>query len=417
MKIISSLYVILLILYSFFIIYKYIKFKKITKLKNNNINIKLNDSKGLFIAIPCLREQSCIENTIKYFRQITDLPIVIVTTKKEDMEYNFDSNILTTKDIVEKNIIKEYDEIYLVHYPYEEGYMADQLNYMIDNLSSLEFYDDKKDWYMALYNADSSPSKNSFDAIINAINENNKVIQQYSYCFKNYDNLNFLTKGFAIYQSNFEIKIGLYNSLLNYKFLYQYVVGHGLTINLEILRKMGKFNTRFWCEDIYLTMKCKFRNIKINTILYLENIENAANLKQVMKQNSVWYNTTKKYNKLYKDIKYNEQKTNLNAILGCINEFKCSLNWISFPLITFLNLILTFYNKYYYLFILVLLSYALYVFINLFITIKTINILENKKYKINIRNYFALFFATLISNIGPLYSIFTNEEQKYKTER
>ena len=58
-------YIILILEYT-----NYIKFIKIAKLKNNNINIKLKDNKRLFIAIPCLREQSCIENTIKYFRQI-----------------------------------------------------------------------------------------------------------------------------------------------------------------------------------------------------------------------------------------------------------------------------------------------------------------------------------------------------------
>lgn len=254
---------------------------------------KLSNNKDLFIAIPCLREQNVIVDTIKHFRKICKLPIIIITTQKENFEYSYDKNQLTTKEIIEQKILNKYNNIYLIDYPLTNGYMADQLNYMLNNLSKFDFYNETKDWYMLLYNADSKPSKETFKTIFSKINNNENVIQQYSYCFKNFNKLNFISKGFSIYQSNFEIKVGLFNSILGYKYLYNYVVGHGLTINLKTLKQMGYFNTKFWCEDIYLTMKLKYNNINISSILQLENIENAVSIKQIAKQNSVWYNTTK----------------------------------------------------------------------------------------------------------------------------
>ena len=236
-----------MIVYSLFITFKYIMF-----FKNNtkNYNQKLKNNKGLFIAIPCLREQKTIEETIKHFRKICELPIVIITTEKENFESNYKNNYITTKTIVENNILGKYDNIYLIDYPLKKGYMADQLNFMLNNLYNFDFYDDSKEWYMSLYNADSKPSKETFKSIFYYINKNKKVIQQYSYCFKNFSKLDFISKGFAIYQSNFEIKVGLFNSSLNYKYLYNYVVGHGLTIDLKELNKMGNFNTKFWCFGV-----------------------------------------------------------------------------------------------------------------------------------------------------------------------
>lgn len=414
LELICNLYSIIMIVYSLFITFKYIMF-----FKNNtkNYNQKLKNNKGLFIAIPCLREQKTIEETIKHFRKICELPIVIITTEKENFESNYKNNYITTKTIVENNILGKYDNIYLIDYPLKKGYMADQLNFMLNNLYNFDFYDDSKEWYMSLYNADSKPSKETFKSIFYYINKNKKVIQQYSYCFKNFSKLDFISKGFAIYQSNFEIKVGLFNSSLNYKYLYNYVVGHGLTIDLKELNKMGNFNTKFWCEDIYLTMKLKYNNIPIYSIPNLENIENASSINQIIKQNSVWYDTTRKYVKVYNDIKKSEKRFSLYGLIGCINEFRCAINWLLFSIIFIINFFICIYSKNFITVCILIFSYLFYSYINYFITINTINKLSNERYKLNFCNYVSYMLALLISNVGPIYSLISRKKEKYKTER
>lgn len=414
LELICNLYSIIMIVYSLFITFKYIMF-----FKNNtkNYNQKLKNNKGLFIAIPCLREQKTIEETIKHFRKICELPIVIITTEKENFESNYKNNYITTKTIVENNILGKYDNIYLIDYPLKKGYMADQLNFMLNNLYNFDFYDDSKEWYMSLYNADSKPSKETFNSLFYYINQDKKVIQQYSYCFKNFSKLDFISKGFAIYQSNFEIKVGLFNSSLNYKYLYNYVVGHGLTIDLKELNKMGNFNTKFWCEDIYLTMKLKYNNIPIYSIPNLENIENASSINQIIKQNSVWYDTTRKYVKVYNDIKKSEKRFSLYGLIGCINEFRCAINWLLFPIIFIINFLICIYSKNFITVCILIFSYLFYSYINYFITINTINKLSNERYKLNFCNYVSYMLALLISNVGPIYSLISRKKEKYKTER
>lgn len=411
-----KLVIILLVIYSlFFLIRAIICINKVKKEKNKHKSEdSINCDKNIIIAIPCLREQKCIEDTIKYFTQIAkDIPIIIVTTKKEVKE-NIKNDILT-QDIIKNKVLPKYKNVYLIDYPYTEGYMADQLNYMIERIK------DKinlKNTYLVLYNADSRPNEKTFDEIKEKLAEGHKVIQQYSYCMKNYNELNNILKGFSIYQSNFEMKTGLINGLLNSKLLYTHVVGHGLIINMETLNELGNFNTKFWCEDIYLGLQLKFNNIKITPLLTLENMETPNSLNNLMKQNSVWFKTTSQFLKIYKDIIKSCKVTNkLNGIIGCFNELRCALNWIGFSIILLVSVIGALVLNNYVMLLLIVISYLLYVSINTIMTIKLINILDDKKYKINLKTIFYTAIATAISNIGPIYSIISNKKVKHKTER
>ena len=309
----------------FYTIFFYIRTKvflnKVVKERKNikQINKK---SKKIIIVIPVLREQKCIENTIRYFNAITnDIPIILITTQREIKE-----NLLsekTTQDIIKEKIITKYKDVYWVNYPYTKGYMSDQLNYMIENLENiLNKKIDLDKTYLALYNADSRPNENTFKEISQKI-ENNDVVQQYSYCMKNYEEIKGVLRGFSIYQSNFELKTGVINSFFKSKILYTHVVGHGLIINMKLLKTFGNFNTEFWCEDIYLGIQLKFNNIRITPLLTLENMETPDKLGKIIKQNSVWFKTTSQFWKIYKDIVKRKQfKKRLNGLLGVANELR-----------------------------------------------------------------------------------------------
>lgn len=330
----------------FYTIFFYIRTKIfLNKAINEKNNIKQIEQKSreIIIAIPVLREQNCIENTIKYFNTITkDIPIILITTQKEIKE-NL-TNEKTTQDIIEEKIVTKYKNVYWIDYPYTTGYMSDQLNYMLENLEKI--FNRKVDLdktYLALYNADSRPNENTFEEIRQKI-ENNNVVQQYSYCMQNYEKIKCIPKGFSIYQSNFELKTGLINSFFKSNILYTHVVGHGLIINMKLLKELGNFNTEFWCEDIYLGIQLKFNNIKITPLLTLENMETPDRLSKIIKQNSVWFKTTSQFWKIYKDIvKKGQVKNKIRGLIGIINEFRCAINWIGFPILL-ANINYNFYN-------------------------------------------------------------------------
>lgn len=411
-------YIIILALI-FYTIAFYIRTKKsINIIKKQENNSKTNCNKKIIIAIPCLREQACIEETIKYFSKIAkNIPIIIITTKKEEKE-NINNDVLT-KEIIKNNILPKYKNVYLVDYPKTEGYMADQLNYMLENLDFiLKRKVDLSNTYLALYNADSRPNEKTFDEINDKINQGHKIIQQYSYCMKNYENLNNILKGFSIYQSNFELKTGIINGLLKSKLLYTHVVGHGLVINMETLKKLGNFNTEFWCEDIYLGLQLKFNNLRIEPMLTLENMETPTKFKNLIKQNSVWFKTTSQFSKMYKDIiRKGNFKSKINGFIGCFNEFRCAINWLCFPMLLMFLIISSILIKDFGILIVGIISYFLYIGINTIMTMKLINILDKTNYKVSLKMILNVAIATAISNFGPIYSILTKKKEKYKTER
>lgn len=77
-------------------------------------------------------------------------------------------------------------------------------------------------------------------------------------------------KGFSIYQSNFELRYGLINSYFSNELLYTYVVGHGMYIRVDLLKKIGGFETKYWCEDIYMSYVLRNKGISIYPIKTLE---------------------------------------------------------------------------------------------------------------------------------------------------
>ena len=413
-------YLIILIIGLFFnILFSFIRYiiflKKINVENNEKVDNKNNN---LIIVIPCLREQNYIENTILHFKQICDnIPIVIITTQKEIAE-NVVGEI-TTQEVVKNKIINKYKNIYWVDYPYKNGYMAHQLNYMLNNIENIFGRKvDLKNTYLALYNADSKPNKDTFYNIKQKISEGNNVIQQYAYCMQNYDEISNILKGFSIYQSCFEIKTGLINGIINNDLFYTHVVGHGLIINLQTLKENNNFNTKFWCEDIYLGLQLKFNNEKITPLLTLENMETPNRLNKLIKQNAVWFKTTSEFWKIFKDIIKNDKvKNKIKGFIEIINEFKCAFNWLLFPFTIILGIIFSILKEQYIALLCIVMLYLTFIYQNIWIVFKIVNRFDNKYYKINIKTLFNVTLATLISNIGPIYAIIFNKKEKYKTER
>lgn len=104
-------------------------------------------------------------------------------------------------------------------------------------------------------------------------------------------------------------------------------------------------------------------------------------------------------------------------MIGCINEFRCALNWLLFPIVFIINILISIILNNILIFVLLIFSYFIYSLINYLITIKTINKLSDNNYSINIDGFVSYTVALLISNIGPIYSLIFRKKEKYKTER
>ena len=179
----------------------YRSFKYICKQNKKTKNILQRNEKksNILIVIPCLREQDIIIQTLSYFLGLTkhldNVKLLIVTTQKEEFEKEINlylkdqlikdvknnmqlqklinkynkilstneikeilkysklenieeiinnkiQNSKTTSVLIEEFIIQNHleEKVYHFHYPNNEGIMADQLNYVLNNF---EFKDEK----------------------------------------------------------------------------------------------------------------------------------------------------------------------------------------------------------------------------------------------------------------------------------
>ena len=429
---------------------------------------------NILIVIPCLREQDIIFSTLRHFLNITNnyknVKLLVVTTQKEEYEkeknlylteqlikdikndrdinklinkYNFIlptsdirdilksknqtdieeiikdkiKNSKTTNQIVEKFIIqnKLEDKVYHSHYPYNEGIMVDQLNYVLNNFR----FEDEKNYYFSVYNADSMPNINTINEVLETIAKNNspKVVQQYSVPISNWNELSGLMKGFAIYQANFELRYGLINSYFPNEFLYTYVVGHGMYFRVDSLKEIGGFETKYWCEDIYMSYVLRNKNIKINLIKTLEIMQSPQCLSILTKQNAVWYKTSFECLKIFKDVLKQNKKVNLNSIGWLIQRIRMNITWLCLPLAFLYTIIVSLFKQNIF-----MLSMAIIVYISMILLEygSTVNLIEKiikSKFKNKVSILINTIISTTISNIGPIYSLISHKKEKYKTIR
>ena len=454
----------------------YRSFKYICKQNKKTKNILQRNEKksNILIVIPCLREQDIIIQTLNYFLGLTkhldNVKLLIVTTQKEEFEKEINSylkdqlikdvknnmklqklinkynkilstneikeilkysklenieeiinnkiqNSKTTSVLIEEFIIQNHleEKVYHFHYPNNEGIMADQLNYVLNNFE----FKDEKNYYFSVYNADSIPNKDTIKEVLTTINENDnpKVIQQYSVPISNWNELSNLMKGFSIYQSNFELRYGLINSYFPNKLLYTYVVGHGMYIRVDILKQIGGFETKYWCEDIYMSYVLRNKDISIYPIKTLEIMQSPQYLSILTKQNSVWFKTSFECLKIFKDIFKQNKKINLNSIGWLMQRIRMNITWLGIPIAFLYTLIISIFNKNIIMFCLSVLSYFVMIVLEYGSTIKLIEKLTETTFKNKIKILINTIVATTISNIGPIYSLISRKKEKYKTVR
>lgn len=397
--------------------------KKIKQNKNNAVSFKetRDEKPKFFIVIPCLQEQKIINRTIDDFVNIItstkiDAKLFIVTTDKEKLLTNQGK---TTFDIVKEKIdtSDSYKDIKLLNYPRVNGMMADQLNYAFDTIYKM--YDiDEKSSYFCVYNADSRPGKDAFlQAKRVALKKHFPLImQEYSAFFSNLNTLSPIMQGFAVYQTNFELINGLTNAILPSIFLRNHVVGHGLFVRFDYLKRIGGFNTEFWCEDIYLSFYLRSQGIIIEPLFALEYGESPKNIQILAKQNANWFKTLSDNKKIYQILSKNKDTKQLNTFLYYLNQVRGAFAWLllpSFYLVIFIFLI--FINS--GLALVFTLVYLTTTFIRFWLSN---SIAKNLHGKLPVNNFLLAFessIAYLISNVGPLYLVFHRKGTKYKTER
>lgn len=206
------------------------------------------------------------------------------------------------------------------------------------------------------------------------------------------------------------LEIGLINNCIS-KNLYSHVVGHGLTIRGDYITSINGFNSKFWCEDIYLTGLLHNNHEKILSLNSLDNAENPNNLKIQIIQNAVWFKTAAHHLLILKDIAHN-YKLSLSGAIWLFHEFRATLVWTFMPILLLYSFIYPIVTCRFSLLLPTITIYLVFVFVNYILNLLVVNF---KRFKVYIKDYFSTCLSILFTGLGPLYSLFLKE--KVKTER
>ncbi len=264
----------------------------------------VNDSRCIYIILPVLAEMDILEDTSNYFhtnflQTNKNIRLVIVTTEKEKLVVHEEKNTIT----IAQDLVKKYENIMHIHYPNEVGKMAHQLNYAINTLIHASGL--KPDDFLAIYNADSRPEKETFDWVLQKIqHEKISAFQQYGCYSGNFSQLyrnawsSVLLSG-AVWQTRWAIGFEIYNSLKQFRFKdqgrikmnypFNYCIGHGLFITKEIFELVGGFNESTHNEDAIIGLQLSDKQIVLMPIPYFDISESPDTLEMLYKQKSNWY--------------------------------------------------------------------------------------------------------------------------------
>lgn len=268
---------------------KYCNYKKIYKVTQK---IYVPD---LYIMLPALNEYKGLIDTIEWIRSIPysgKKKIYVITSDKEERNVQ-----KTTMDYVEEYITNiATQEIIHIHYPKKSGNKASQLNY------TLQLEKDKllnNNSYVAIYDADSKPSRNTFYEFINLINEVKTetkklpiVVQQPSLFLKNYDKIPWTMQLEAISMTRRVFGIEIANMIKTQNQnrripVYSYCVGHGMFVKTSFLYENGLFPEPH--EDVPFGQMMCIRNIPIYTLWELDDCEVAKSIRELVRQSGRWF--------------------------------------------------------------------------------------------------------------------------------
>lgn len=290
---------VVLLINTLFLLFKYCYALRLIK---NRRTTSHNSYKNRFILLcPVYHEEI---NILRFYNQLKKLKyptnkydIYFITTEREKLTPAVGKNTIEILDA-----LKMPNNFHIIHYPYTQGYKAEQLNYAYKNI--IRNYKNIDSIFFALLDADSDVPQNYLHNINDQIVPNIQVYQQPVAWLRNFDQLsNFsLVKSFPLLQTYFSIayEIPMIEQLFNHIRI-RHFIGNGITIRGSVLKKFNGFPSLI--EDTRFGRLCSFANISSRIIPYFGNVDSAPRLTILIKQLSVWFFGTSLFIKDYKSMK------------------------------------------------------------------------------------------------------------------
>jgi len=256
--------------------------------------------------IPVLREQALLAETLRYFGRLPypgRRQVIVLTTQREIAE-NGNVSAGTTPELALQlvgQLNTEAPGLYrVIHYPYEVGNKASQLNYALRRLSEDGEFDPART-YIGVYDADSRPAEDTLEHVADLVagqrdagREWPVAIQQPSLFLNNF---NEVPSWYLQLEALFETRWALGHEirtmrastreLPDWRAPYAYCVGHGMFIRQDFLNLTGGFPEPN--EDVPMGHRLSLAGIPIHPLPAYDICDVAPSFKGLVVQSGRWF--------------------------------------------------------------------------------------------------------------------------------
>ncbi|MEK7103160.1 MAG: glycosyltransferase family 2 protein, partial [Patescibacteria group bacterium] len=254
----------------------------------------LNSETALSEALSGILPQTIARDLAGKFRDITN------HEERKNLIFEYYHQKIHTREMLQALISSCSNEnIRMIDYPYTDGSMAHQLNYACNEI--VQEYDPQKT-FVLVYNADSIVSNNLISHIVSFQKKYPyaRVIQQSALFFSNFSEFGsglrkYFLQAIALLQSRWTLAHEL-PRLLNQQVTKigayiegAHVVGHGLCIRLDTLKRVGYFPTTVINEYLPLGYLLRLSGETIYPLPVLENAQSPSSIKSMFNQYRVWF--------------------------------------------------------------------------------------------------------------------------------
>lgn len=304
----------------------------------------------LYVLVPMYLEQSIAKNTVyRFYNLIKDrneLEVVFITTEKERA-----STDRTTREVIEDVFceIGTPRHMRIIHYPYSSGVMAHQLNYAIKVIKE----EQDVDFWISVYNADSIIDSKTVDELLcltSTSKDKRECFQQYALYQPESRMASRLAQGAAMWQNRWTVCYELYRCLSSQYFRSKgivfpfgkmnYVIGHGLTIRLSLLEKVGLFPENEINEDACLGYRIAIYGGTVNPVKQIEYASSPVSGKVYLKQQMTWFNgPSRAFGYYEKAIAENARlrRHRFTCFVMAVKMFSCAVYWLCSPAVLLLG--------------------------------------------------------------------------------
>lgn len=418
--------------------YETIIFEKLLKIKKQLL--KVNSEEKIYELTSGIFPQAQAKSLIKKIKNLKS------KSAKWAMILDSYKNIPETSVLLQKllNFYDPENKVSVINYSYKTGVKTQQLNYACKILS--KDIKEKKNYFFAFYDVDSFISKKTITAFKNLIsfNPTAKVVQQSSLFFSNYSEMKdgwrrkFL-QNIAYLQSRWTLVHEIPRIVFQTKkrlgeLESAHLIGHGLFIRADFLKKINYFPAQFSNEDIVLGYIIRLEGEKIYPLPVLENSSSPISIASMFSQYRTWFYGVFSYPAYVLYALKNKRYSRVKAIVWGCKYFVRSLIWLftSFFWILLFLLSLIFIKDSSILILLAVLAFAIYaplsfLILDLFLK-KNSSIIDSARKvnpKLSYKNILLTIPVYLTHSFGPFLAVidyirhffFKKEIVKRKTER